>query len=73
MIQIEKEFIVATFNPNTRKAIHVFLCINLILPHLQNLKIWHEFMIIAPTSCPTIVLGDLNIHMLITSNDSFSS
>jgi hypothetical protein len=54
----------------TPKKLHMlFLYINLILRPLQMiLKILHEFIIIAPPLCPTLVLGDFYIDMLISSN-----
>jgi hypothetical protein len=51
------------------------LCIDFILTHLQFfLEILHEFIITAPTPCPTkAFLGDFNTDMLIFTYDSFGS
>ena len=59
------EFIVASFNTNTRKSIHIIalyrpstLPVTTFLNHLRH------FLSTIPTSCPTTILGDFNINML---------
>ena len=59
------EFIVASFDTNTRKSIHIIalyrpstLPVTTFLNHLRH------FLNKIPISCPTTILGDFNINML---------
>ena len=59
------KFIVASFNTNTRKSIHIIalyrpstLPVTTFLNHLRH------FLNKIPISCPTTILGDFNINML---------
>ena len=58
------KYIAATFNANTRKAIHILaiyipslLSLSMFIIHLQ------KFLDLMPISCPTIIIGDFNINM----------
>ncbi len=58
------EYIVATFNANTRKAIHIItiyrpstLSLLMFIIHLQ------KFLDLLQISCPMIIIGDFNINM----------
>jgi hypothetical protein len=59
------EYIVATFNANIRKAIHIItiyrlstLCLSMFIIHFQ------KFLDLMPISCPTIkIIDDFNINM----------
>ncbi len=58
------KYIATTFNANTRKAIHIIiiyrpslLSLSMFIIHLQ------KFLDLMPISCPTIIIGDLNINM----------
>jgi hypothetical protein len=58
------EYIVATFNANTRKVIHILticrpsiLSLSMFIIHLQ------KFLDLMPICCSTIIIGDFNIDM----------
>ncbi len=58
------EYIAATFNANTRKAIHIVaiykpstLSLSMFILHLQ------KFFDLMPISCPTIIIGNFDIDM----------
>jgi hypothetical protein len=58
------EYIAATFNANTRKAIHIIaiyipstLSLSMFIIHLQ------KFLDLMPISCPMIIVGNFNIDM----------
>jgi endonuclease/exonuclease/phosphatase family metal-dependent hydrolase len=57
-------YIVATFNTNTRKAIHIrtihrpsILSLSMFIIHLQ------KFLDLMPISCPMIIIGDFNMNI----------
>jgi hypothetical protein len=59
------KYITATFNVNTKKAIHIItiykpsrLSLSMFEIHLQ------KFLDLMSISCPTIIIGDFNINML---------
>jgi hypothetical protein len=61
---LRAEYIVATFNENTRKVIHVIaiykpstLSLSMFIIHLQ------KFLDLLPISCPTIIIDNFNINM----------
>jgi hypothetical protein len=63
-ISLGDKYIVATFNANTRKAIHIItiykpstLSLSMFIIHFQ------KFLDLMPISCPTIIIDDFNINM----------
>jgi hypothetical protein len=61
---LKVEYIVATFNANIRKVIHIIaiyrpstLSLSMFIIHLQN------FLDLMPISCPMIIIGNFNINM----------
>ncbi len=58
------EYIVATLNANTRRAIHIIEIYTLsrlsLLMFVIHLQIFLDLM---PISCPMIIIGDFNIDM----------
>jgi hypothetical protein len=58
------EFIIATFNVNTRRAIHViaiYIPSTLLLPTFINRL--QKLLDVMPTYYPTLIMGDFNIDM----------
>jgi hypothetical protein len=56
------EYIATTFNANTRKAIHI---IAIFIPSTLSLSMFiihlKKFLDLMLVSCPTIIIGDINI------------
>jgi hypothetical protein len=56
------KYIAATFNANTRKAIHI---ISICIPSTLSLSMFiihvQKFLDLMPISCPMIIIGDFNI------------
>jgi hypothetical protein len=56
------EYITTTFNANTRKAIHI---IAIFIPSTLSLSMFiihlKKFLDLMLVSCPTIIIGDINI------------
>jgi len=63
---LDAKYIVATFNANTRKAIHIIvvygpstLSLSIFIIHLQ------KFLDLMPIFCPMIIIDNFDIDMLI--------
>jgi hypothetical protein len=58
------EYIIATFNANTRKAIHI---IAIYIPSTLSLSMFiihpQKFLDLMPISCPMIIIDNFNIDM----------